>query len=68
MSDIVNHSSTKLTTKQLKYRELEMTTVDIAKRLKISQSAARRFSLRGQKIAEDNNFTLTSPLSHFIYQ
>jgi len=39
-------------------RELGMTTVDIAKRLKISQSAVSRSSLRGQNIAENNKFKL----------
>ena len=37
-------------------RELGMTTLDIAKRLKISQSAVSRCSLRGQNIAENNKF------------
>ena len=39
-------------------RELGMTTVDIAKRLKISQSAVSRSSWRGQNKAENNRFKL----------
>jgi len=39
-------------------RELGMTSVDIAKRLKTSQSAVSRSSLRGQNIAENNKFKL----------
>ena len=39
-------------------RELGMTTVDIAKRLNICQSAASRSAFRGEKIAKDNNLNL----------
>jgi putative transposase len=39
-------------------RELGMTTVEIAKRLGICQSAVSRSSLRGEKIAERNRFRL----------
>ena len=39
-------------------RELGMTTVEIARRLGICQSAVSRSALRGEKIAEKNQFTL----------
>jgi REP element-mobilizing transposase RayT len=39
-------------------RELGMTTVEIAKRLNLSQSAVSRSSLRGEKIARDSQFQL----------
>lgn len=39
-------------------RELGMTTVEIARRLGICQSAVSRSSLRGEKIAEKNSFML----------
>lgn len=39
-------------------RELGITTVDIAKRLNICQSAVTRSSLRGEKIAKDNQLAL----------
>jgi REP element-mobilizing transposase RayT len=39
-------------------RELGMSTVDISKQLKIGQSAVSRSSLRGEKIAEENKFSL----------
>jgi len=39
-------------------REFGMTTVDIAKRLNICQSAVTRSSLRGEKIAKDNQLAL----------
>ncbi len=39
-------------------RELGMTTVQIAERLNICQSAASRSSLRGEKIAKDNQLQL----------
>ena len=39
-------------------RELGMTTVEIARRLGICQSAVSRSSLRGEKIAEENQFKL----------
>jgi putative transposase len=39
-------------------RELGMTTVDIAKRLGVCQSAVSRSSLRGEKIAKENQFRL----------
>jgi putative transposase len=39
-------------------RELGMTTVDIAKRLGLCQSAVSRSSLRGEKMAEENQFSL----------
>jgi len=39
-------------------RELGMTTVDISKQLKIGQAAVSRSSLRGEKIAEENKFSL----------
>jgi len=39
-------------------RELGMTTVEIARRLGICQSAVSRSSLRGEKMAEENHFRL----------
>ncbi len=39
-------------------RELGMSTVDVAKRLKIGQPAVSRSSLRGEEIAEENKFFL----------
>lgn len=39
-------------------RELGMTTVEIASRLGICQSAVSRSSLRGEKVAEENQFRL----------
>lgn len=39
-------------------RELGMTTVEIARRLGICQSAVSRSSLRGEKIARENHFRL----------
>ena len=39
-------------------RELGMTTVEIAKRLHLSQSAVSRASGRGEKLAKKNNLTL----------
>lgn len=39
-------------------RELGMSTVEIAGRLKLCQSTVSRSSLRGEKIAEDNQFQL----------
>ena len=38
------------------HRKLGMTTMDIAEKLKISQSAASRSSLRGEKIERENQF------------
>jgi hypothetical protein len=40
------------------HRKLGMTTIEIAKKLKISQSAASRSSLRGEKIERENQFKL----------
>ena len=40
------------------HRKLGMTTVAIANRLKIGQSAASRSSLRGETIARENNYEL----------
>ena len=40
------------------HRKLGMTTIDIAEQLKISQSAASRSSLRGEKIERENQFEL----------
>jgi putative transposase len=40
------------------HRKLGMTTIEIGKRLNISQSAVRRSSLRGQKIERENRFEL----------
>ena len=44
-----------------------MTTVEIARSLKICQSAVSRSSLRGEKIAEENQFRLliASPFPYF---
>jgi chromosomal replication initiation ATPase DnaA len=39
-------------------RELEMSTVEISNQLKIGQSAVSRSSLRGEKIVEENKFSL----------
>jgi putative transposase len=39
-------------------RELGMSTVEISNQLKIGQSAVSRSSLRGEKIAEENKFSL----------
>lgn len=39
-------------------RELGMTTVEIARHLRICQSAVTRSSLRGEKIAQENQFSL----------
>jgi REP element-mobilizing transposase RayT len=39
-------------------RELGMTSVEIAKRLHLCQSAVSRASARGEKLAKDNNFKL----------
>jgi len=39
-------------------RQLGMTTVEIARRLGICQSAVSRSSFRGKKIAEENHFRL----------
>jgi len=39
-------------------RELGMTTIEIARRLGICQSAVSRSALRGEKIAEENQFRL----------
>ena len=44
-------------------RELGMTTIDIAKRLHLCQSAVSRASARGEKFAKDNDFTLTKKKS-----
>jgi putative transposase len=44
-------------------RELGMTTVEIAKRLGICQSAVSRSSLRGEKIAERNRFRLIGEIA-----
>ena len=43
------------------HRMLGMTTVEIGKRLNISQSAVSRSSLRGQKIESENQFELVEP-------
>ncbi|MEA3232119.1 MAG: transposase, partial [Thermodesulfobacteriota bacterium] len=40
------------------HRKLGMTTVEIGKRLSISQSAVSRSSLRGEKIVKENQFEL----------
>jgi len=40
------------------HRKLGMTTIEIARRLNICQSAASRSSLRGQKIERENRFEL----------
>jgi chromosomal replication initiation ATPase DnaA len=40
------------------HRKLGMTTIEIAEQLKISQSAASRSSLRGEKIERENQFEL----------
>ena len=40
------------------HRKLEMTTVAIAKKLNIGQSAVSRSSSRGEKIARDNQYEL----------
>jgi len=40
------------------HRKLGMTTVEIGKRLNISQSAVSRSSMRGQKIERKNRFEL----------
>jgi len=40
------------------HRKLGMTTIEIARRLKIGQSAASRCSKRGEKIARENRFEL----------
>ena len=40
------------------HRKLGMTTIELARRLKISQSAVSRSSLRGQKIERENRFEL----------
>ena len=40
------------------HRKLGMTTIEIGKRLNISQSAVSRSSLRGQKIERENRFEL----------
>lgn len=40
-------------------RELGMTTIEIAKRLHLCQSTVSRASARGEKLAKENNFTLT---------
>ncbi|MEA3415363.1 MAG: transposase, partial [Thermodesulfobacteriota bacterium] len=40
------------------HRKLGMTTVDIAKKLNICQSAASRSSLRGEKIERENQFEI----------
>ena len=40
------------------HRKLGMTTIEIGKRLNISQSAVSRSSLRGQKIERKNRFEL----------
>lgn len=42
------------------HRKLGMTTVDIAKKLNICQSAASRSSLRGEKIERENQFEIMS--------
>jgi REP element-mobilizing transposase RayT len=41
------------------YRKLGMTTIEIGRRLNISQSAVSRSSMRGQKIERENQFELT---------
>jgi len=40
------------------HRKLGMTTVEIGRRLNISQSAVSRSSMRGQKIERENRFEL----------
>jgi len=40
-------------------RELGMTTVDISKRLRVCQSAVSRGALRGERMAEENDYRLT---------
>jgi hypothetical protein len=40
------------------HRKLGMTTIEIGRRLKISQSAVSRSSLRGQRIERENRFEL----------
>ena len=40
------------------HRELGMTTIEIATRLHLCQSAVSRASARGEKLAKNNNFTL----------
>ncbi|MEA3417219.1 MAG: transposase, partial [Thermodesulfobacteriota bacterium] len=42
------------------HRKLGMTTVDIAKKLNICQSAASRSSLKGEKIERENQFEIMS--------
>jgi len=40
------------------HRKLGMTTVEIGKKLNLSQSAVNRSSLRGEEIAGENQFAL----------
>ena len=40
------------------HRKLGMTTIEIGKKLNLSQSAVSRSSLRGEKIARENRFEL----------
>ena len=42
----------------LAHRKLGMTTIEIGKRLNISQSGVSRSSLRGQKIERENRFKM----------
>jgi len=41
------------------HRKLGMSTIDIARRLKIGQPAASRLSKRGEQIEKENEFDLT---------
>ena len=40
------------------HRKLGMTTIEIGKKLNLSQSAVSRSSIRGEKIARENRFEL----------
>jgi hypothetical protein len=40
------------------HRKLGMTTIEIGKKLNLSQSAVSRSSLRGEEIARENQFAL----------